>query len=307
MTQVQHSADAGVAATAGGQQGLITRRQIYRAGLDAAAIRRRLRTGRLVEVLPNVYMIGGAQGGREQEIMAHILWAGLDDTLASHRCAGDLLRLDGMRDAPIEIVTTRKLRPISDVIIHRVREIKPVDRWTIGGIPTTHPARTALDLAGVLEWEAAEEALEEMLLRDFLALARLRWQSETAGGRGVGGSAHVGRFLADRPRGYVPLKSPLELRVRRVLRAARIPEPLYEHPVRLSTGWTVHPDFSWPDRVTTVEVESYRWHGGRVVWERDIERYEALRRDGWTVIRITAKMLHEQRTTFIADVRDALR
>jgi hypothetical protein len=52
------------------------------------------------------------------------------------------------------------------------------------------------------------------------------------------------------------MKSPLELRVRRALRAARIPEPLYEHPVKLSTGTTVHPDFCWLDRRSAVEAQS---------------------------------------------------
>ena len=306
MVRADQSADVRVATTAAGQLGLLNRDQLYESGLDPAAIRRRVRAGRLVEVLPNVYVVGGAQSGRDQEILAHVLWAGLGKAFASHRSAGYLMRLDGLRQAPIEILTTRKLKPVSGVIIHRVPAILPVDRWSIGPIPTTHPGRTALDLAGTLEWERAEEALEEMVLRSFLALARLRWQLEAQGGRGVGGSAHVGRFLADRPPGYVPLKSPLELRVRRALRAAGIREPLYEHPVRLSTGWTVHPDFSWPDRVSAVEAQSYRWHGGRVSWERDVERFEALRRDGWTVIQVTAKMLRDQRALFIDDVRRAV-
>jgi len=170
----------------------------------------------------------------------------------------------------------------------------------------THPGRLALDLAGVLPWEETEAALEELVLRNIGRLARMRWQHRTFGGRGVHGTAFLGRFLKERPRGYTPLKSRLELDVRRVLRAANIREPLYEHPVRLTTGWVVHPDFSWPDKMTVVEAESYRWHGGRAAWERDIERYEALRRDGWTVIRVTARMLREQRDVFLADVRSAL-
>jgi hypothetical protein len=67
--------------------------------------------------------VGGAQSGRDQEILAHVLWAGLGKAFASHRSAGYLMRLDGLRQAPIEILTTRKLNPVSGVISHRVPEI----------------------------------------------------------------------------------------------------------------------------------------------------------------------------------------
>ena len=251
-------------------------------------------------------MIAGSHTDWQQEVLAHVLWAGKDKTLASHRCAGRLLRLEGMNRAPIEIVTTSRRRRVSDVLVHEVSAIPPVDEWQYGAVPMTNPGRIALDLCGVLTWEESEAALEELLMRNIGSLARMRWQLQTFGGHGVRGSAFLGRFLSERPRGYVPLKSQLELRVRRTLQAARIREPLYEHPVRLSTGWIVHPDFCWPDKMTAIEAESYRWHGGRAAWERDIERYEALRRDGWTVIHITAKMLRGQRDLFIADVRSAL-
>ena len=211
-----------------------------------------------------------------------------------------------MRDAPIEIVSITQRRKVSEVIVHKVASIPPQDHWALGVVPVTHPGRLAIDLAGVLTWEETEAALEELLLRNIGRLARMRWQHQVFGRHGVRGTANLGRFLEERPPGYVPMKSKLELDVRRALRTASIREPLYEHPVRLSTGWTVHPDFSWPDRMTAVEAESYRWHGGRAAWERDIERYEALRRDGWTVIRVTAKMLREQRELFLSDVRTAI-
>ena len=243
--------------------GLFDREQAYGAGLDDGALRRRCRARMITEVLPNVYLLPGFPVGREQEVLGHVLWAGRREALASHRCVAGLLCLEGFRTYPIEIVTTRQPRPRGGVVIHRVPTIHPVDRWAIGPIPATAPARLALDLGPMLSWHSYEAAVEEMVLRGIVSLPRLRWELTTYGGRGIRGTKPLRRFLAERPPGYKPMRSFLELRVRRELHKAGFPDPLYEHPVRLSTGRTVHPDFCWPDRKLAIEVESYRWHGGR--------------------------------------------
>ena len=120
------------------------------------------------------------------------------------------------------------------------------------------------------------------------------------------GTSAVRRFLHERPVGYRPVKSHLELRVRRELKHAGFPEPIYEHPIRLSDGRVVRPDFCWPDKKVAIEVESYRWHGGRGAFDRDIDRYAAMRRDGWIVIQVTSTILDNSLNVFLADVRTAL-
>ena len=133
------TADARLSATAREQLGLVTRQQAYQAGLDASAIRRRIRAGRLIEVLPGVLLIAGTQPSYGQQVLAHVLWAGRGKALASHRCAGALLGLEGMRDAPIEIVSITQRRKVSEVIVHKVASIPPQDHWALGVVPVPIP------------------------------------------------------------------------------------------------------------------------------------------------------------------------
>ncbi|MGH2753293.1 MAG: hypothetical protein ACRDLB_02565 [Actinomycetota bacterium] len=301
-----YSFDASLGTIGAGQFGLFARDQAYGAGLDDAAIRRRQRDGWITEVLKDVFLLPGFPPSLEQRVLAHVLWCGRDSSFVSHRCEAELLGLGESRHCPIELTTTRQRRAIPSSVIHRVPVVQPVHRWSIGPIPAIAPAKLALDLGATLPWDAYEATVEEMLLRTLLTLPRARWELATFGGQGVRGTAFLRRFLDDRPPGYKPLKSPLELRVRRELKKAGFPEPLYEYPIRLSDGTVVHPDFSWLPSKSTVEAESYRWHGGRAAFDRDIDRYAAMRRDGWTVIQVTSTILDRRLDTFLADVRTAL-
>jgi very-short-patch-repair endonuclease len=70
------------------------------------------------------------------------------------------------------------------------------------------------------------------------------------------------------------------------------------HPTR---KWRI--DFAWPDRMLAVEIES-SVHRIKGRFAGDIDKYNALQKDGWTLLRYTAKMVHAG--TAINDVLEIL-
>src|SRR3712207_2268893 len=74
------------------QRDLLTHAQLTELGFSRAAIRHRLRRGRLHPVRERVYLVGGRTPTREQELMAAVLACGAGAAL-SHGSAAEHWRL----------------------------------------------------------------------------------------------------------------------------------------------------------------------------------------------------------------------
>ena len=59
-------------------------------------------------------------------------------------------------------------------------------------------------------------------------------------------------------------------------------------------------DWSWPSCFVSLEIEGGHWVGGRHTrgtgFEKDLEKYNEATARGWSVLRVTPKMLSEPRT-----------
>lgn len=53
-------------------------------------------------------------------------------------------------------------------------------------------------------------------------------------------------------------------------------------------------DLVWRDRMVVVELDGYEFHRGREAFERDAHRGNRLKADGWSVLRVTWRMLNER-------------
>ncbi|MGH2729972.1 MAG: type IV toxin-antitoxin system AbiEi family antitoxin domain-containing protein, partial [Actinomycetota bacterium] len=222
--------DRALAELAARQLGLVNRSQALEIGFSPETIRNRVKRGYWTEVLPGVYRLPGGTDGLPQRVMAAILWAG-KGAVASHRCAAWLRGWDGSGRPTVEITTTRRLSKRPGIIVHRSAPLLPQDVDRLGPIPVTGAARTLLDIGSVLSPENAELALEDALRRGHVTLARLRWQVAAQGGPGRHGTAGIRTLLKARPPGYRTTKSGLEVKVRRLLLSASLPEPIYEYRV----------------------------------------------------------------------------
>ena len=263
-------------------------------------VRTRVKNGLWEVALPRVFRLPGSVASWQQAVSAACLYS---DGCASHACAARLHRLDGFDRARVEITTSRRVVPVRGVRFHLCRsKIERVCR--IGGIPATDLVRTVLDVAGTEQIDAVELGLEDTLRR---GVPIESYRREVAGPcHGIAGRAAVRRLLKDRPLDHVPMRSALEVQTLRTLLSAKLPRPVYEHPVPTRGGFTLHPDFSYPEDLIAMECQSFRHHSGRGAFDDDIDRRRFLRELGWTVVEVTSTWLRKDPQGFVAHIRKLL-
>jgi very-short-patch-repair endonuclease len=192
----------------------------------------------------------------------------------SHRSAGALW---GLRpwNGRIEVTIPWKKSQRPGLLLHRA--VLADDEITIEqGIPVTTPARTQLDLAGVLQKHQLQQAINEAerLRLDGPQPNRHPTKRGTANLRTLAPPTHTRRDL--------------EARFTTFLNDRRFPTPQTNV---LIEGMEV--DFAWPERRVVVELDSWEYHGTRAAFERDRRRDRRLTTAGWKVLRITWRDLDE--------------
>jgi very-short-patch-repair endonuclease len=293
-------ADARVTRIATGQHGVISYDQALETGLTRAAIQRRATAGRWIRLLPRVYRVGGAPATGRQGMMAATLWAGAG-ALLSHLAAGVLHGLDGVTADGLEVTASKRLRS-GAVLAHFAPPFTVIDRDVVDGIPVTSPTRTLIDLAGVLDADSLEFALEDALRRGLTSRARVGHRLREMEGHGRSGCASL-RALLDVARGQTHSGSAPEVRLRRALSRAGLPPPARQHEIRHRGRLIARVDLAYPDLRIAVEFDSERWHGGRRRREADMERRNRLTALGWHVVHVGWSELSAGLPTVTATLR----
>jgi hypothetical protein len=136
-----------IAGLAGGQGGVVGRRQLRALGLGRAAVDHRVRAGRLHLVFRGVYAVGHRALRRDGMWWAAVLTCGDGAMLsyASVAAAWDL-RPSAGRLVHVTVPDRRRIRQ-PGLVVHRPLVLPPEDVTTVGGIPATTAARTVFDLA----------------------------------------------------------------------------------------------------------------------------------------------------------------
>jgi very-short-patch-repair endonuclease len=259
--------DAVAARIAARQHGVISVTQLRYAGLTRRAIGRRAAAGKLYRIYRGVYAVGHPGLSREGKWMAAVVACG-EGAVLSHRSAAALWgfapKPRGRWDELTPEVTVpgyagRARR--QGLRIHRSATLLPSQTTLRLAIPVTRPARTLADLRRTIsarEWRAALREAEYLRL------------------------PLDGLFGSDRTR------SETEARLLRLLRRHHLPLP--EVNARLG-AYTV--DLLWRAERLVVEVDTYRSHGGRAMFDADRRRDAWLRRNGWQVVRVTDQWMEE--------------
>ncbi|HET7482147.1 MAG TPA: type IV toxin-antitoxin system AbiEi family antitoxin domain-containing protein [Actinomycetota bacterium] len=284
------------------QMGLITKEQAIAGGETDASIRHAIRSGEWAPMYAGIYRSTAFPGSFEQECLAATLRAP-GRTWVSHGAAA---ALHGLRDrtTEIDVTSASAIRARGDISVHRVSGMAACDRAEIGPIPVTAIERTLVDLAGTLTIDELDRCIDEAVMTRKTSLLKIDWRLRRLGGRGRAGTATLRRLLDGRLT-TGEIDSPLERRFLTLLKEARVPKPALQFPIELPKG-TVYADFAYPARRLIIEVQGYRWHGGRERWESDQYRSSELAALGWRVMFVTRRQIEHERRQTIDRIRRAL-
>jgi hypothetical protein len=282
--------DLQISALAASQHGPVGHRQLRALGLSHEQIAYRLRVGRLIRHLPEVYLVGHPVTTREGRWMAAVLACGRRAVL-SHGDAAALWGLMPAGGAVIHVTTPSRSGRDPDstrVRLHRVGSLRPWECALTEEIPTTTVARTLLDLSPKLRPRAMEDVIAQSVrlgLFDLVAVRRCLHEHPRQHG------APALRALLDDLAGAdaADLRSRLEVLLLQVCDDYDLPKPVANATIE---GFMV--DFAWPRRRLLVEADSYTYHSMPSAFERDRERDQHLMLAGYTVVRFTYKQVTRQ-------------
>jgi very-short-patch-repair endonuclease len=282
--------DVAITQIAARQHGVFTTAQALAAGITAAGITRRCKSGRWERLEPRVYRLAGSAQTWEQRLMRAVLGAG-SGAAVSHRAAALLWELDGIDGRPVELTVPRGRR-YRRAIVHESQHVRAGELTEQRGIRVAKPIPTLIDLGAVLDDDALERVYESALRRGFTTdHVTLR----SIDGRH--GSASLRRVLARRGIGTPAAESELETRFLQVVRRARLPAPQRQ----LRVGH-YRIDFAWPSWRLAVELDGMAHHTGRLARQRDNIRQNDVVLFQWTVLRFTWSDVTQRPRQVVADL-----
>lgn len=259
------------------QRLLITTFQLQNLGYTKSTIHDRVAAGRLHPTpFTAVYTLAPPPLGRLETIKAAALASG-PHSLPSHWSAAEVLRIAEPPLLPVHVTRpTGNGRRRRLLAIHR--SIVPA-RDTVGrdGIICTSAARTVFDLTALAEPEEVERVL---IAADSLRiLNRVRLEELVDGSPGRRGVRLLRSLLAA---DSIRVRSDTETEMLFVCRGTSLADPEVNGVVA-----GIEVDFHWPELRLVVEVDGWRFHGGRERANADRDRDQRLLLSGWTVVRFT--------------------
>ncbi|HXE44759.1 MAG TPA: type IV toxin-antitoxin system AbiEi family antitoxin domain-containing protein [Conexibacter sp.] len=272
-----------MAALAGAQHGVVTRRQLRDLGLTSSMVEVRIETGLLIRLHRGVYAVGHRQLRAQGHWLAAVLACGPGAAL-SHREAAALHGLRPSSRGRIDVTTPRRLRDRrAGIDVHHATTLKARDVTNLEGIPVTTVERTLVDLANVVPQDSLAKALREAEHLRIVDAKKLQATLERARHRPGSGHARLTAVLEEhRRRGAQLTRSVLEDRFLKLCERHGLPRPRTNLHVE---GLEV--DACWPDCRLAVELDGWARHQDRYAFQRDREKGNALTQAGWRLLRFT--------------------
>jgi very-short-patch-repair endonuclease len=285
---------SGVRAIALGQEGIVARSQLERAGFDRRAIDRALRSGGLRLIHKGVYSTQAPELATEDALLIAALLAAGDGAVLSHGTAAWRWQIIPAPPTRIELAVPRYRRPPTGLVLHRSR-LRANDLFLDARFPRTSVPRTLLDLAARYDQRALLKALAEAEFHHDTRPADIQATLR----RGHPGSANLRNALDRHAPGHGQARSQLERRFRALLIKHRIELPLRNEPLG---PYTI--DCLWPAHRVAVELDG-RQHTRPHQADSDDDRDLWLRRHGYIPRRYGERQIKHRPDDVIDDLLDA--
>lgn len=274
------------------QDGFVAIWQLLLLDICSQDVDDRLRLGRLHRVHRAVFAVGHLAPSTKGNRRAALLLAG-DTAVFSHRTAADIGHVWATDHSFIEIsiqTNAGSVQTPDEILIHRPSKLTAVDITEAHGFPITTPARTILDLAGVLEPHELGRVLKSADYNGRLDLGAI-----TEAARRVSrprGIRILRRLLLDYDDTPGVPHTLLERQFRRFCRKHRI--PIGEAQAELLDGRR-RADFLYRDAGAAIELDGRSTHARLGALADDRRRDLELSAIGLRTIRLGAEDLRGER------------
>jgi very-short-patch-repair endonuclease len=284
------------------QEQVISRSQALACGMTAGAFRRRTDPeGPWQRLLPGVYLTVTGTATRNQREIAALRYAGdrsVITGLTALRRIG--IRVPDRDQVTLLVPTGRHVRSVSYVTIWQTIRMPELVMYR-GPIQFAMPDRAAVD--------AARELTSLNEIRAVVANGvQQRWctveglEAELRAGPRRG-SAPLRQVLAEVADG---VRSVPEADLRRLLKTARVPMPLFNAQVYAGREFIARPDAWWPDAGVAVEVDSKEWHLSPEDWQLTMSRHARMSAHGIIVLHFTPRQIRSESVSVVAQIQSAL-
>lgn len=268
--------------------------------LASGHVTRRELTRDYTKLFQNVYARRGVTLTAQDKAMAAWLWSGRSATVAGVSAAALLGSRYVAETATAELIRPHRRAPAGITVFSDA--VDPRDIVRRGHVALTKPARTAFDIGRRHPVVAAVKHIDALL-----HVTGLRIEDVHDVARRHRGARSLRRSLKALDLADAGAESPTESLTRLFLLAAGLPRPVTQIPVRDENGRVRYRlDFGWLDPVVAVEYDGeHHWtdHARRA---RDIERWEFIAEQGWTIIRVSWAQLRDHPDAMVARVARAL-
>lgn len=303
---MQLSPDAIITGVAAEQHGIISRTQLYEAGLSRQQIATRTRNGSLRRIDTAVFAVRGATNTYRSRVQAAVLSQA--DARASFESAAHLHRIDVRfaRKVVITVPETGAHRGIADQI-HRSNYMPWRHRIEIDGIATTSLERTLFDLAGLRPRWRTTEALDWALTTGKVQIERLLSELDALAASGRPGIVLMRQLLEARIGAAIVNASILEARTMLLIREADVPEPDREWRPPWGGSLVGRVDFAFPESRTILEADGRKWHSRDLDFDNDRRRDQVAAANGWLVIRAPWSQIDQSPSVLISTLEATIK
>jgi very-short-patch-repair endonuclease len=293
----------GVADLLGRQFSVMTRGQLRALGMTDNAMQWRLRAGGPWQtLLPGVYLgLTGAPSLLQKETAA-LLYAGPGSVVTGPvALLHHGLRSPVMLDLVDVLVPVRRQR-LSTGFVRMHRTVNMPARVVVSEpLRYVAAARAVADTARLLtSVREVRAVVAEGAQRGRCTVAELGTELRAGPMRG---SAMFRSALAEVAEG---IRSTAEGDLHGLIRAARLPVPLFNASLYVGDAFLAIPDAWWPEAGVAVEVDSMEWHLSPADWDRTRKRHDLMGAAGVIVLHFSPRQIRREPGEVIRMIKHAL-